>query len=47
MWKRYLDTSLAAETRARLLLEELSLDEKMAQVNCIFPLVKSILIIRR
>lgn len=37
MWKRYLDTSLAAETRARLLLEELSLDEKMAQVNCIFP----------
>lgn len=33
----YKDTSLTPEERAELLLAELSLDEKMTQVNCIFP----------
>lgn len=37
MGKQYLDQHLDATSRARALLEELSLDEKMAQVNCIFP----------
>ena len=35
--KKYLDKTLEAKERARLLLEEMSLDEKMAQINCIFP----------
>lgn len=37
MGKRYLDKRIPPLERARLLLEELTLDEKMAQVNCIFP----------
>ncbi len=37
MEKKYMDTSLSSKERAQLLLDELSLDEKMAQVNCIFP----------
>lgn len=37
MSRRYLDPALPAKERAKSLLEELSLDEKMAQVNCIFP----------
>ena len=35
--ERYLDTSLSARERAEDLLEKLSLDEKMGQVNCLFP----------
>ncbi len=35
--KRYLDVRKTPEERAKTLLAELSLDEKMAQVNCIFP----------
>ena len=31
--KKYLDKTLEAKERARLLLEEMSLDEKMAQIN--------------
>ncbi len=37
MSKEYLNPSLSPEERARLLLDELSLDEKLAQVNCVFP----------
>ena len=37
MSRQYLDPALPAKERAKALLEELSLDEKMAQVNCIFP----------
>lgn len=37
MSEAYLDKSLSAKERAKALLKELSLDEKMAQVNCIFP----------
>ena len=37
MSRQYLDPALPAQERAKALLEELSLDEKMAQVNCIFP----------
>lgn len=33
----YMDRTLPPKERAKLLLEDLSLDEKMAQVNCIFP----------
>lgn len=33
----YLNQELAPEERARLLLQELTLDEKMAQINCVFP----------
>lgn len=33
----YKNTNLSAKDRAKALLEELSLDEKMAQINCIFP----------
>lgn len=33
----YRDASLSARERAALLLGEMSLEEKMAQVNCIFP----------
>ncbi len=37
MSKKYLDTGLTAQERARELLKEMSLEEKMAQVNGIFP----------
>lgn len=37
MSKRYMDTGLTAPERARELLKEMSLEEKMAQVNGIFP----------
>lgn len=37
MGKGYLDQRLRAKERAQELLEEMSLEEKMAQVNCIFP----------
>ena len=37
MGARYLEKSLPALERAQALLEELSLEEKMAQVGCIFP----------
>lgn len=37
MGKGYLDQRLRARERAQELLEEMSLEEKMAQVNCIFP----------
>lgn len=37
MSKRYMDTGMTAPERARELLKELSLEEKMAQVNSIFP----------
>lgn len=33
----WMNTTLSDRERARLLLKDLSLDEKMAQVNCIFP----------
>ena len=34
--KSYRDYSLGAKERASLLLKEMSLDEKMAQINCCF-----------
>ncbi len=37
MGKQYLDCNETPQERAAALLAELSLDEKMAQVNCIFP----------
>ena len=37
MSKKYMDTGLTAQERARELLKEMSLEEKMAQVNGIFP----------
>lgn len=40
MSKRYLDTKLEPELRAQALLEELSLEEKIAQINCVFPFDK-------
>lgn len=33
----YRNSSLPAEKRAELLLQEMNLEEKMAQVNCVFP----------
>ncbi|MCM1098970.1 MAG: glycoside hydrolase family 3 C-terminal domain-containing protein [Ruminococcus flavefaciens] len=33
----YMDAALSPEMRAKLLLEEMSLEEKMAQVSCVFP----------
>lgn len=33
----YHNRQLPPENRARLLLQELTLDEKMAQINCVFP----------
>lgn len=33
----WMDKQLAPDKRAGLLLEQLSLDEKMAQVSCFFP----------
>ena len=42
--KRYENTGLSAAERAEALLQELSLDEKMAQINCYFfqPTAKSV-----
>jgi len=37
MSNRYQNTALSPENRAEALLAELSLEEKMAQVNCVFP----------
>ena len=37
MTKRYQDATLSPEERAKALLEEMSLPEKMAQVQGIFP----------
>lgn len=37
MKKTYLDTTISPVERADLLLSEMTLDEKMAQVNCVFP----------
>ena len=37
MGTQYLDCNETPQERAAALLAELSLDEKMAQVNCIFP----------
>ena len=37
MGTQYLDSNKTPQERAAALLAELSLDEKMAQVNCIFP----------
>ena len=33
--KRYMDTALPPKERAKALLEELSLEEKVAQLNCV------------
>ena len=33
----YCDSSKSPEERAEALLREMTLDEKMAQVNCVFP----------
>ena len=38
--KSYRDHTLGAKERASLLLKEMSLDEKMAQINCVFPLIR-------
>lgn len=38
--KRYLNTSLTPEERAEDLLRRMSLDEKMGQVNCVFPIAQ-------
>ena len=35
--KDYKDTALSPKERAQALLADMSLDEKMAQVNCLFP----------
>ena len=35
------NTELAPEERAQLLLREMTLDEKMAQINCVFPFDKT------
>lgn len=43
MSKDYKNVNLSAKQRAILLLEEMSLDEKMAQINCIFPFDKTYL----
>ena len=37
MGTQYLDCNKTPQERAAALLAKLSLDEKMAQVNCIFP----------
>ena len=41
MSDKYQNTELIPEERAAYLLEELSLDEKVAQLNCVFPFEKS------
>lgn len=40
MSEKYLDTSLHPQERAQALLEEMNLDEKIAQINCVFPFDK-------
>ena len=35
--QKYMDISLEAAERARLLLQELTLEEKLAQLTCYFP----------
>ena len=35
--EKYLDTNLSAKERAQDLLSKMSLEEKMGQVNCLFP----------
>lgn len=40
MEKKYMDPMLLPEERAKALLEEMSLEEKVAQLNCVFPLEK-------
>ncbi len=37
MNKVYMDTTLQPEERAQALLQEMSLEEKVAQINCVFP----------
>lgn len=37
MSKEYMDTTLCPEERAKALLSEMSLEEKMGQVSCVFP----------
>ena len=37
MAENYRDPGLSPEKRAELLLQEMNLDEKMGQVNCLFP----------
>lgn len=39
--EKCLNTEKTPEERAEMLLQELSLDEKMAQVNCVFPFDKT------
>ncbi len=43
MGRKYLDITLQPEERAGLLLAEMSIEEKMAQINCIFPFENSYL----
>lgn len=38
--EKYLDASLSPEERADDLLQRMSLDEKMGQVNCVFPIAQ-------
>ena len=38
----YMNNKLSPEERASLLLQEMSLEEKVAQVNCVFPFDKNI-----
>ena len=38
MEKLYQDSSRSPKERAKALLEEMTLDEKLAQLGCIFPL---------
>ena len=40
MDKKYMDPALRPEERAQALLEEMSLEEKVAQINCVFPFDK-------
>ena len=45
MSDKYQNTELIPEERAAYLLEELSLDEKVAQLNCVFPLTRRVMIL--
>ena len=45
MSKEYLNASLAPEKRAKALLEEMSLEEKAAQLTGVFLLTKNIKIL--
>ena len=40
MDKKYMNPALRPEERAQALLEEMSLEEKVAQMNCVFPFDK-------